>query len=460
LTVAPTKSRVLDEPTGGLAATDVVRVLIASHSHPKISKGGAEIAAYELYTALSKRPDFDAYFLGCVRDEMNQKLGATISQPFSDREYLYACGSFDWFKFSNTDPAFPREFRLLLQTLKPHIVHFHHYINFGVEAFLHARETLPECRIVVTLHEYLALCHHYGQMVTKQNATLCYESNPLRCTRCFKDITPSDFFLRKLYIQRFCELVDQFLAPSEFLAQRYVAWGIPEERMVTLENVIAAPGYCAAGVNARGTSDVLRVGFFGQISHLKGINVLMEAAEILEDREAHNIVVEIYGDYSGQPPEFQADFLKRLEKVGRNVKFYGPYDQHRVDKLMQSVDLVVIPSIWWENSPVVIQEALRNRRPIVCSDIGGMAEKVRDGSDGFQFPVGNSVALASLLLRIAEKPAQLADLGRTMRMPEGVEQATVRYQQLYSNLFNESFADRRHSRGSAIKNLSYRSGDA
>ena len=73
-----------------------IRVLIASHSHPKVSKGGAEIAAYELYSGLRQRPAFDAHFLGCVRGEMNQKLGATISQPFAEREYLYASGAFDW----------------------------------------------------------------------------------------------------------------------------------------------------------------------------------------------------------------------------------------------------------------------------------------------------------------------------------------------------------------------------
>jgi len=415
-------------------SSDRVRILIASHSHPIISKGGAETAAYELFNALKNRSAFDPCFLGCVRDEMNQRPGATISQPFPENEYLYSSGAFDWFKFSNTDPAFPREFRSLLQALQPQIVHFHHYINFGVEAFLHVRETLPDCRIVLTLHEYLALCHHYGQMVTKQNSTLCYEASPMRCTRCFKEFAPSDFFLRKLYIQRFYELVDHFIAPSEFLAARYVAWGVPEERISTIENVIAAPLQSSPRTNVRAKGDLLRIGFFGQISYLKGVNVLLEAAEILEERKVNNVVFEIYGDYSGQPPEFQADFLARLSKFGRNVKFQGPYDQARVDKLMRAVDVVIIPSIWWENSPVVIQEALRNRRPIICSDIGGMAEKVRDGLDGLHFPVGNSVALASLLLKMLERPAQLTDLERTIRSPDSVDEVTARFEQLYARL--------------------------
>jgi glycosyltransferase involved in cell wall biosynthesis len=380
------------------------------------------------------RRDYEPWFLGCVRDETNQKLGATINQPFSEREYLYSSGAFDWFKFSNADPNFPRAFRALLQRLQPQILHFHHYIIFGVEAFLHARQTLPDCKIIVTLHEYLALCHHFGQMVTKQNRTLCYESSPLRCTRCFKDITPSDFFLRKLYIQRFFELVDHFIAPSAFLADRYAAWGIPKDRISVIENVISAAPQHQVTANARTGAALLRVGFFGQVSFLKGINVLLEAAAILEDREAHNIVIEIYGDYSGQPPEFQAEFLEGLSKIGRNVKFQGAYDHYRVDRLMQSVDLIVVPSIWWENSPVVIQEALRNRRPIICSDIGGMAEKVRDGIDGFHFPVGNSVALASLLLKIAERPGLLADFAGTIKSPATADEITDRYAQLYTSL--------------------------
>jgi len=410
------------------------KVLIASHSHPQLSKGGAEIAAFQLFSALQVLPEYDSWFLGCVRDQLNQKLGATLSQPFSAREYLYSAGAFDWFKFSNTDPCFPREFRALLQMLRPEILHFHHYINFGVEAFLHARETLPSCKIIVTLHEYLALCHHFGQMVTKQDRTLCYEATPTRCSGCFRDITPSDFFLRKLYIQRFFDEVDHFVAPSAFLAERYVTWGIPQERISVIENVIVSAAIRRPADDLAADRDLLRVGFFGQVSALKGINVLIEAAQILEEMDLRNVVFEIHGDYSGQPPEFQTEFLSRLSKAGRNVKFYGPYDQNRVDQLMQAVDVVLIPSIWWENSPVVAQEALRNRRPIVCSDIGGMAENVRDGLDGFHFPVGNSVALASLLLKLVKTPSKLTALAATMQTPPSVEQTTARYARLYASL--------------------------
>ena len=305
------------------------RVLVATHSHPRYVKGGAELAAYTLYEHL-RREGREAWFLGCVRGIGPQRTGATLSQPTGEREYLYSAGEFDWFKFANRDPKFPAEFRRLLETLQPTVVHFHHYLNFGVEAFLHVKETLPNCKVVLTLHEYLAICNHYGQMVTRERQVLCHEATPDRCSRCFPEIPPTDFFLRKHYVQQFFALVDHFISPSEFLAARYRAWGVPAHKLSVIENVMPPVGPALAPPRPlpdEGTP--LRVGFFGQISHLKGINVLLEAAAILAEQRQYGVTFEIHGDYSGQPPEFQKDYLERLAKVGRNVKYYGPYASTR-----------------------------------------------------------------------------------------------------------------------------------
>jgi glycosyltransferase involved in cell wall biosynthesis len=412
----------------------MLKVLIASHSHPQLSKGGAEISAFQLFSQLKALSGYESWFLGCDQRRVAEKLGATISQPYSDREYLYAPGAYDWFKFANADLKFPQEFRGLLKRLRPQVIHFHHYVTFGVEVFFHVRATLPKCKIVLTLHEFLALCHHYGQMITKQDNALCHEATPTLCATCFEDIPASDFFLRKLYIQRFFDLVDHFIAPSRFLAERYIAWGVPRERMSVIENVIPLPKRRPAQAAPIHKGGLLRIGFFGQISFLKGINVLFEAAAILLERKVNDVAFEIYGDYRTQPPDFQADFLARLAKAGRNVKFHGPYNEDRVDGLMQSVDLILMPSIWWENSPVVIQEALRNRRLVVCSDIGGMAEKIRDGVDGFHFPVGNPTALASLLRQLAKTPAQLKKLQSSMGSPPSIKDIVNRHLEVYGSL--------------------------
>jgi glycosyltransferase involved in cell wall biosynthesis len=102
-----------------------------------------------------------------------------------------------------------------------------------------------------------------------------------------------------------------------------------------------------------------------------------------------------------------------------------------VDLLMQQVDVTIIPSIWWENSPVVIQEAMRNRKPIICSDIGGMAEKVRDGVDGWHFPVGSALSLAALLKRLAANRQMIFEMSTGMQLPPTTERIVDDHVQLY-----------------------------
>ncbi len=144
------------------------------------------------------------------------------------------------------------------------------------------------------------------------------------------------------------------------------------------------------------------------------------------------------------------DFLARLAKVGGNVRFHGPYDRARVDGLMQSVHAVLVPSIWWENSPVVIQEALRNRRPIICSDIGGMAEKVRDGTDGFHFPVGSAMALTALLRRLAEQRGILETMTAAMPGHAVLESSVEDYMRLYSILMKANVSANLNMNGGSI----------
>ena len=411
------------------------RVLIGTHSHPAVTKGGAEIAAWRLFEGVGEQPEWDTWFIGCAR-EAGGRLGANITQPFGDREFLYAPNSFDWFKFSNQDPTFPAELEAMLQDIRPQILHFHHYVNFGLETFMHVKRILPDSRIVLTLHEFQAICNHYGQMVTRQKKSLCYESSLRDCNACFPEFSRADFFLRKTYIERFFALVDQFTAPSHFLAERYIRWGVAPERMTVIENV-TAPVSSPVDTPVESNPAIFRVGFFGQISFLKGINVLLEAAHLLDEAEIDEVQFDIHGDYRGQPPEFQEDFLARMEKAGNNVRFHGPYENQRVDQLMRAVDIVLIPSIWWENSPVVIQECFRNRVPVLCSNIGGMAEKIRPGIDGFQFPVGSATDLAALLKTLAADRPRVAAIVQTMRYPAAAQDIIDQHLALYARALAE-----------------------
>src|SRR5439155_375391 len=147
------------------------------------------------------------------------------------------------------------------------------------------RNTLPESPIVYTLHEYLPICHRQGQMVRRVNdEELCDQESPQRCHQCFPDISPQAFYLRKRFIQSHLSVVDLFLAPSRFLRDRYIAWGIPEEKIrfeeygrqplapisLTPRSPPAAGG--ERGVRGERVEESVRnrFGYFGQLTPFKG----------------------------------------------------------------------------------------------------------------------------------------------------------------------------------------------
>jgi glycosyltransferase involved in cell wall biosynthesis len=432
-----------------LQAKEPLRVMVMSHSHPRLTRGGAEISAYALYQGLMDVVGATAWFVGCSTRQAGIRLGSNITQPFGHGDYLYQPNvPIEHFKFANRDPEFPAAIEELVRELKPDIVHAHHYTELGVELFSIIKRARPTTTVVLSLHEYLAICNHYGQMIKTRTNRLCDRESPIDCAACFPTLAPRDFFLRKRYVQTFFEDVDMFLAPSRFLAERYVAWGLPRAKIRVLENMppvvpaLVTPAHQAAPISpdpgstpdAGGRMRPIQIGFFGQMSPLKGIMVLIDAARELAERGVRNLEIVIYGDYSNQPPEFQEAIVAGLEKAGQNVTYQGPYDNVRVHSLMRSVDAVVVPSVWWENSPVVIQEAFANAKPVICSNIGGMAEKVRPGIDGLHFEVGRPLDLARVLQSISRQPELLTSLSTTLGRPLPIEAAVHAHMAIYNEL--------------------------
>src|SRR5262249_44731853 len=104
------------------------------------------------------------------------------------------------------------------------------------------------------------------------------------------------------------------------------------------------------------------------------------------------------------PTEFQEHVRALLTTTRQNVTFVGQYDASELRRLMANVDWVVVPSIWWENSPLVIQEAFAHGRPVICSDIGAMAEKVVDDKSGLHFRANDPRSLAETIRRAVTSP--------------------------------------------------------
>ncbi|MFL1462867.1 glycosyltransferase family 4 protein [Roseococcus sp. DSY-14] len=383
----------------------MTRILTVSHTHPRLTRGGAEIAAHEQFRRLREAPGVTAFFLAGNGGWHARRSGVVIQRPWGPDEFLADAPGYDHFRHANPNPALAREFAELLAELRPDIVHVHHYLGLGVELFAAVRRHAPQARLVLTLHEYLLPCAHFGQMVTRPDLAPCTEASPQRCHRCFPEHDPRAFFLRELWLKRFLAEVDLFISPSRFLMERHIAWGLPRERFAVLENLLpAAPG-AEAPPGPRAGGGPFRAGFFGQLSRLKGVDVLVRAAEVLEEQGV-DAVIELHGTAEHQPDSFREHVRKVLAAPPPRLAPRGPYRNEEVTALMRGVDAVLVPSIWWENSPLIIQEAAAAGRPVIGSDLGGIREKLAQMPGSVTFRPGDPLDLVARIAGMAALPAE------------------------------------------------------
>jgi glycosyltransferase involved in cell wall biosynthesis len=417
------------------------RILILSHGHPDISRGGAEHTAYIMYREFLARPDWEPMFVAAGHRAVNSHSGTLFSQHSRDGRELLFHTECDYFRIRQRN-AFWRwnEFSTLLDGFRPDVVHFHHYTNLGVESLRLARNWSASVPIVLTLHEYLAICNQQGQMVTRGGHELCTEASPAACARCFPDIAPGDFLLRELYIQALFQSVDLFVSPSEFLKTRYVAWGLPERQIMVLENGQEPVDKLAPRTVREGELRG-RFGFFGQINPFKGLPLLLEALDRIErtDRElAKNLSLVVHGAGLDQcEPAFAKRLRKQLGQAQGRVAVHGGYDRTDLPALFGGLDWVIVPSIWWENSPLVIQEAFKYGRPVIASNIGGMKEKVVPGVGGRLFNARNAADLAACLVRAAEDVEGYERLWAGLPVPPSVGDRVDAQVRLYAGLWEE-----------------------
>ena len=383
-----------------------MRVLVISHGHPSFSIGGAEVASHALFRALNATGEHEAFYLSRAAPPLRRHAATPLmSLRQGEREVFLHTDAWDEFWLANgglTDLG--GAFAAYLEHVRPNVVHFHHVIGLGVEAIAQVRRQLPAARIVVTFHEYLPICPNHGQMVkTGQRRTLCHEASPAACNGCFPGRAPAELFQREQHLMNHFLLADAYVSPSRFLVDRYRAWGLPAERFHVIENGLAGSPVPHRALTPGGRRN--RFAFFGQVTEFKGLHILLEAVGRVPDEVWGDATLNVFGgNLEFQPEGFRARFAELMERVGRRARFHGSYRPEDLPRLMAGIDWTVVPSIWWENSPVVIQESFLHRRPLIVSDIGGMAEKVRDGLDGLHFRVSSPEDLAEQMTRALQEP--------------------------------------------------------
>lgn len=397
------------------------RILYVSVFHPELVRGGAQQTAHELFRG-ARAAGLDATFLASCEPDVAPALfkpGAIVT-GFDARpdEYLFLSDSFEHNWYRNLNPRALLWFAEFLRDRRPDVIHFHHFMTIGLDLFLVARRTLPEAKLVLTLHEFLGICKADGQMVRRSDRTLCERASPVRCHQCFPAVSPEMFQLREDWVKHAFSAMDAFIAPTDFVRRRYAAWGLPAAKLHVVTNAqqdYSHTDYRVPFPHAVRTTPTNRFGFFGQLVDNKGLGIVFDALRLYDELYEEPISLDINGTnirYASK--DFQAKFetfvkdAKELKHV--RVQQLGAYSMGDLPARMGRVDWVLVPSVWWEIFGLVVSEAFMFRKPPIVSNIGGIGERVRHEHDGLLFDVGDPMRLAETLHRCATEEGLQARL--------------------------------------------------
>ncbi|HWL57094.1 MAG TPA: glycosyltransferase [Paracoccus sp. (in: a-proteobacteria)] len=382
------------------------RTVIVSHSHPNLRYGGGEVAAYRQFEHLLSLGQ-DVFFVGStIGPEDSAKFFGPSQQvvSFGPRDFCLRGRGMDSFTMEHADIRDEDWIFEFLLALQGDVYHFHHFWNIGAGTIRRLRAALPDAKFICTLHELTAICANHGQMV-KRSGELCYASSEVACAACVAR-PPIDFVLRKARMIEMLDLFDHLLSPSEFLRLRFEDWGVAPGRIVVIENGL---DHHDASARPETSAELLaksgRFAFFGQATPTKGLDVLVRAAELIAARGEEfetPLSIEIHGVDKESFTQMWPDI-----ELPDCIHFRGRYRPQDCVDIMRAYGWIIIPSVWWENSPVVIQEARAARTPMIASDIGGMAEKTEGW--GIQFRVADPAALAAAILSVHGQPEVLAE---------------------------------------------------
>ena len=467
-----------------------MRVLLIVHGYPPHAIGGTEIYTRDLAVALAATPGAEVFVLtrdadprrpdGAVRDEHQGPIRVVwINNTFA------ACRSFEE---TYRHPAVLRAADAIIRDIQPQVAHVHHLTCLSTDLVTRLRGSgVP---VVLTLHDYWLLCHR-GQLVGRDYAR-CDGPVTGACARCIPaevawgaSAYQAAALLRRLpgsrsftaaaatlmnnrspaagleaSIARFRHMrdvagaCDLIFAPSATIAGRFAACRMP---MARVEPWTLGIGIATAARVPRRPDEPLRLGFVGAFLPTKAPHLLVEAAARLPAGRVTVDLAGTAGDYHGDR-SYQSRLGPWLSHAV--VRRHGAIPHAEMPAHLARLDVLVLPSIWLENSPLVIKEAFAAGLPVVVSDLGGMAELVRHDVDGLRFPAGDVDALAACLRRLVDEPDLVARLRAGIRAPatiaEDAARTLRRYQALVTPSTERPASPRRRGDGVAAVILNYR----
>ena len=450
-----------------------MRILLIAHSSLPFTFAGTEVYSFILARELSRKHEVTIF---CRIHDSKQSEYALNQIVYKGQKIYTVNNTFSkcrGFNETYSNKRIDAVFEMVLKEVNPDVIHIQHllFLSLGLIGVA-KKNNIP---IVFTSHDYWLICHK-GQLVRKGNI-LCDTFDPHLCTECLAaQLTLNPFsaymyrFLRQwasFFLLRFCrdiylatvklisrsarneELklqdrrenmliavagIDSFIAPSEFMRQKLIEFGIPKEKLFFCQYGIATKRY--QGVRKE-KAKTLRFSFIGTLLPTKGIDLLVQAFKDVKD---NNVSLNIYGRqtlYAG----YEGFYRSLLRCIGRDprIRLMGEVENDKIEEVYAHTDVLVVPSVWYENTPLVILEALASQTPVVASRIGGIPELVHHGVNGLLFSPNDCKDLSGKLNLLSCDPVLLERLRQGAHALKDIKENALEMEEIYRKLLNNKF---------------------
>jgi len=445
-----------------------MKILQILHNFPPFNVAGTEVYTYNLSFNLAQR--YKVFVFHRISDLRTKEYMLTHNN-LNGLEIFTINNTFrmyDSFTMTYKNDVIAKKFSYIIDQIKPDIVHIQHLLYLSASIIEEVkRRGIP---IVFTLHDYWLMCPQ-GQLF-KNNNFVCEAKNYAECVDCilyllsiekhalkayhqlrkflpetlfqiikniylsccrmeflFRDKITGLLKARTAYMKNICTKVDLFICPSLFLRKKFIDFGIPENKIVYLTY-----GFHSDNLKKfeKSLSNKIRFGFVGNLLPAKGVHILIESFNKIKNDNAE---LRIYGGVSSYKG-ILANYLKYLKKItkNKNIRFMGSFENDKIANIFAEIDILVVPSIWYENSPLVIQEAFIARTPVIASRIGGIPELVNDGMNGLLFNPGDANDLKEKMQYIIQNKGAIEKFIEYMPGIKSIEENAKEIEEIYSKL--------------------------
>ncbi len=312
----------------------------------------------------------------------------------------------------------------LLNDFAPDVVHLHNihsYLSPVVARLAHERG----CRVVWTLHDYKLVCPSYSMLLNGVPCERCLtDANAVVKERCMKGSLVAGIAARiesLRWNRRVLEAVtDAFVCPGNFMREMMIKGGFSADKLYVLHNFIDEERASLIKESKPSVQRGSHCCYVGRLSHEKGVDTLLDAVKSMPD-----IHLKVVGGGA-----LEQTYRERYGKC-RNIEFSGQCTPVEAVKHVMSARCMVIPSVWYENNPLSVIEALCAGTPVVGAHIGGIPELI-DVTSGVTFTAGDVKSLSEALSGAMARDWDNASISTAALAKFGIENHYRRLMAIYS----------------------------